>query len=432
MRRVLYLALLAAVAMADDEVVFRSDVSMMRLDVQALDRENRAITGLRVEDFVLREQGRVVPIRNFAAENMPLDLLFLIDVSGSMRPHVQRLYNASREALQTLGSDDRVGIMVFDTSSRLRLPFRSSRAEVEREMDSLLRHETFARGTDITRGMLDAAQYVGREGRREARRAIVILTDDQTGRERDDEGVERALTRADAVLSALLAPDAMRVRPGMGGGGGGWPGAGGGGPVILGPRRRYPYPNSPYPGQVGGRTKSAGTAEIARASGGDSMPVDDAYALERTLSRIRQRYTLYFYLPEGVQPGQERGIDVQLSVTGYRRHPDAEVRYRRVYLAPGGSRDYSSPEPITITRAPDTRSDTRSTRSDDQPPVIRRKPRGDMSYGPRNGPLDVGQDDAPAPSSGRTTQTSPQASPPPEQDSSSQGGWRKLKPGEKP
>ena len=428
MRRALYFALLATLAMADDEVVFRSDVSMIRVDVQALDRDNRAITGLRVEDFVLREEGRVVPIRNFAAENMPLDLLFLIDVSGSMRPHVQRLYNASREALATLGPDDRVGIMVFDTGSRVRLPFRSNRAEVERELDALLRHETFSRGTDITRGLLDAAQYVGREARKDARRAIVILTDDQTGRERDEEGVERALTRADAVLSALIAPDAMRGRPGMGGGGGGgWPG-GGGGPVILGPRRRYP--NSPYPGQgqVYGRTKSAGTSEIARASGGDSMPVDDAYSLERTLSRLRQRYALYFYLPDGVQPGQERGIEVQLSVTGYRRHPDAEVRYRRVYLAPGGSGRSTSSEPITITRAPDSRP----TRIDDEPPVIRRRPRGDMSTGPRNGPLDVGQEDPPAPSAARAPQTNPQPAAQPDQDAPSQGGWRQLKPGEKP
>src|SRR5262245_9507751 len=207
MRCVFCFALLAPLLLGDDEVVFKSDVSMIRVDVQALDRDNRAITGLRVEDFVLRESGKVVPIRNFAAENMPLDLLFLIDVSGSMRPHVQRLYNASHEALATLGADDRVAIMVFDTSTRVRLPFRSSKAEVDREMDALLRHESFGRGTDITRGMLDAAQYIGREARKEARRAIVILTDDQTGGQRDEERVEMALTRADTVMSALLAPD---------------------------------------------------------------------------------------------------------------------------------------------------------------------------------------------------------------------------------
>ena len=63
----------------------------------------------------------------------------------------------------------------------------------------------------------------------------------------------------------------------------------------------------------GPRTHSAGTAEIAQRSGGDSMPVDDAYALENTLARIRQRYALHFNLPQGVRSGEERNIEVSLS-----------------------------------------------------------------------------------------------------------------------
>jgi hypothetical protein len=43
------------------------------------------------------------------------------------------------------------------------------------------------------------------------RRAIVIMTDDQTELDRDDAGVLRALMRADSVLSALIAPDALHT-----------------------------------------------------------------------------------------------------------------------------------------------------------------------------------------------------------------------------
>ena len=160
---------------ADDEVVFRSDVSLVRVDAQVLDLDNRAITGLRVNDFVLREQGRPVEIRNFASENMPVDVLLLLDVSASMRPHVQRVSSAAHQAMQALGKDDRVAIMVFDRETRLRLPFRSSLQDVERELESLLRQETFNGGTDITRGLLDAAEYIGRSGRRDAR----LETDDR-------------------------------------------------------------------------------------------------------------------------------------------------------------------------------------------------------------------------------------------------------------
>src|ERR1700722_398617 len=259
----------------DAEVVFHSDLSLVRIDAQVVDSSNRAITHLNVEDFVLRANGQVVPLRNFASENMPVDVLFLLDVSASMRPHVQRIADASGQALTVLGKDDRMGIMVFDRSTRVRLSFNNSRQEVQRGFDRLLRDERFNGGTDITRAMLDAADYIRREGRRDARRAIVILTDDQTEFNRDDEGVGRALARADAVMCALIAPDAMQNRGNRGGGQrpGGW-GSGGGlggglGGVIFGPRVGGGRPGGG--GMGGAHTKSAGTAGIAGGSGGDRM-----------------------------------------------------------------------------------------------------------------------------------------------------------------
>ena len=418
--------LLAPISAWDDEVVFKSDVSLVRVDAQVVDRDNRAITGLRATDFVLREEGKVQPIRNFASEDMPVDVLLLLDVSASMRPHVQRIADAAHQALRVLKDDDRMGIMVFDRSTRLRMPLRNSRNDVEREMNRLLDQESFRGGTDITRGLYDAATYMGRSGRRDARRAIVILTDDETQLNRDEDGVSRALTRADTVLCALIAPDAMGSR-GMGRvpqSGGSWPGSGGGlGGIILGGGRRGGYPGRGGPMSGGPRTHSAGTAEIARRSGGDSMTVDDAYALETTLSRLRQRYALYFNLPPGVRTGDERTIEVSLADNALRRNGDAEVRYRRVYMAPVSS----AAEPATITSAP-----VRAPREvdSDAPPVIRRRPAVN-SDGPRQGPLDVGD---------KSTAADAQAAPAPKprssdnataDDAPSQGGWRRARPDEK-
>ncbi len=376
----LVFALAAGTLAAGDDVVFHSDVSLVRVDTQVVDSSNRAIIHLRAEDFVLREDGRVVPIRNFASENMPVDVLFLLDVSGSMRPHVQRIADASGQALTELGNNDRMGIMVFDRATRVRLAFNSDHQAVQREFDRLLRDERFNGGTDITRAMLDAADYMRREGRRDARRAIVILTDDRTEFDRDDEGVERALTRADAVMCALIAPDATpygnrggRRQGGYGGGGLGGPLGG----IIFGPRGG----GNGYPGggQAGGsHTQSAGTAEIARDSGGDSMSVNDASALDDTLERLRRRYTLFFSLPEGVQAGQERNIEVDLSPEARRRFSDAEVRYRRTFQSSSGDRDSG---PTRITRAPgdgtyttpDSSSSVPGTSTDSSTPTTHRR-----------------------------------------------------------
>jgi VWFA-related protein len=385
MLRSAYLLLLAAalgtgLSAGDDDLVFRSDVSLVRVDAQVVDSTNRAITHLHAGDFVLREDGKVVPIRNFASENMPIDVLFLLDVSASMRPHVQRIADASGQALTELGKDDRMGIMVFDRTTRVRLALNGSRQDVQREFDRLLRDERFNGGTDITRAMLDAADYMRREGRRDARRAIVILTDDQTEFDRDDEGVGRALERADAVMCALIAPDAMQNGGNRGGGGqrpGGWGGGGGlggglGG-IIFGPRGGGGARPGGGGGMGGSHTKSAGTADIARDSGGDSMSVNDAEALEDTLARLRQRYTLYFNLPEGVQPGQERNIQVDLTPETRRRFSDAEVRYRRTSMS---NTDGRGAGPTKVTRAPSDSgySDPSTSAADSStPPVHRRR-----------------------------------------------------------
>ncbi len=424
---VIIAVLACAGAASADDVVFRSDVSLVRVDAQVLDANHRAITGLGPQDFVLLEDGKPQQIRNFGREDMPVDVVLLLDVSRSMRPHIERVARAAHEALRELADHDRVAIMVFDRSTRIRLRYRNSRDDVEREFERLLHQEDFEGGTDITRGMLDAADYIQREGRRDARRAIVIVTDDQTERNRDEAAVSRALTRADAVLCALIAPDAMQYGhyPGGGrrGGGGGW----GGGPSIGGPLggiilgRRGPYGGRGSRGGTygGPHTQSAGTAEIARDSGGDSLRLEDASSLETTLARIRQRYALHFHLPQGVQPGQERNVEVRLASAARQRYPEAEVRYRRVYLAPDGSG--ASAGPTVVSRAP-APADTGSTKGDPAP-RLRRRPA--VNEPGSSGPTVTGD-------SGGWPQTEPAASAPqpqqqPQTDSSTSGGWPRAK-----
>ncbi len=335
----------------NEDFVFRSDVSLVRVDAQVLDRNSsRAITGLTIRDFVLREQGRIREIRNFASEDMPMDVLLLLDVSGSMRTHVERIASAAHQAFQALGPDDRIALMVFDRQTRTRLGFRNNRSgDVTRALDKLLNDESFRGGTDVTHSIYSAIDYVRKNSRRDARRAIVVMTDDQTESQFgvDQEGLIRQLRHNDIVLSLLLAPDAtMNHRYPGGGNGGGYPRTGGGWPGGIGlpggigfpgGRGRGGYPGGGGGGNgpviMGGRTRSAGTDQVARESGGDDMSVDQSSALEDTLTRLRQRYALHFTLPEGVRAGQERTIQLDLASAARRRYPDAEIRYRHTYVA---------------------------------------------------------------------------------------------------
>lgn len=443
---VLLLACAAALPADDGDVTFKSDVSLVRVDAQVLDRDGRAVTGLRREDFTLTQNGRRVEVRNFVREEMPVDVILLLDVSGSMRSHVQRMADASHDALRVLGADDRVAMMVFDRSTRVRLPFRTNKDDVEREFESLLRSESFNGGTDITRGLLDAANYMRKSARKDARRAIVIMTDDQTEKDRSEARVGSALAEADSVLSAIIAPDAMSTRYGgypQGGGqyppggnrrGNSWPrggsipdiiwGGGGGGRYPGGGGSRYPGG-----GGMGSRTQSAGTSEIARESGGDSMSIQDASAFETTLARIRQRYALYFQLPPGTRAGEENRVVITLAETARIRYPGADIRYRGNYHAPANI-DPAAQSDATVVSQSQTPSSTdapSSSSASSEPVRPRRRVVLDDSTGPRGPNPNVG---APAEGSSATPAAVAERPAQAAAANSEKKGWRRADPSE--
>jgi hypothetical protein len=101
---------------------------------------------------------------------------------------------------------------------------------------------------------------------------------------------------------------------------------------------------------------SAGTADIAKDSGGDVMEVDSASAFQDTLERLRQRYALYFYWPPGPANPEERLVRLALSASAGAEFREAEVRYRRAYLGQtSGSRSRTLME---VSREPDSADPT--------------------------------------------------------------------------
>jgi len=95
---------------------------------------------------------------------------------------------------------------------------------------------------------------------------------------------------------------------------------------------------------------TAGTAQIAADTGGDTMRVDDAGSLQDTLSRLRQRYALYFYLPEGSKGAEDRNIQVDLAQNARIRYSQAEIRYRHTSMSGNGNENAAGP--ALVTHAP--------------------------------------------------------------------------------
>jgi hypothetical protein len=175
---------------------------------------------------------------------------------------------------------------------------------------------------------------------------------------------------------------------------------------------------------------------MSRQSGGESLRVDDAGALEATLSRLRQRYALHFNLPDTVKPGQEGDIEVQLSAEARRRYPDAHVRFNRMNLKDSDAAPISSStdESIVVSQAPVEKT----------PPVRRRRPGVSDGSSRSTGPIDNSQSGgwrrAEEPPEQATPAAPEQKQPAPtvkerpaaSEEQPKQGGWRKVKPGEQP
>lgn len=295
--------LLAAVAFAQDSATFRTGVSLVHIDAEVTSAEGRIVSGLGKDDFRIFDDGKEEPIRGFSAGDAALDLILLFDVSGSMRPKVQQVVSAAREGMAELRQGDRVAVMVFDTKTRVVLPFTSDLDRVEHSMREELPRERYNGGTFIQSAVSEAARSFLRTKRTERRRAILIVTDNLGQRTRRESTVIRELWEADALLTALV------VRGGV--------------TATLRTVHAYLHP-----------VLMVGVRGIADKTGGDFLPANDPAAeFPESMRRIRSRYSLYYAMPHA-KAGSHRTVRVELAGDAAKKYPKARVRARMGYFTP--------------------------------------------------------------------------------------------------
>jgi VWFA-related protein len=286
--------------------VFRAGVAMVRVDAQVINGR-QVVAGLDRDSFRVLDEGAEQPIEYFARDSEPLSLLLLLDVSGSIRRRLQEMAAAARKALDALGEADRVAVMFFGRTTKVAQELTKDRVAAAKAIAEALTEKSVGSGTLINPALLDAARYLGAEGLdRVGRRAIVILTDNQgLNYQTPDQMVLEALYSADAVLNAIVTPDA---RP----------------------------PDTPPPGvKLNPDFSPSDVFRIARDTGGEVLRAERAgETFREMLERIRLRYSLHYRAPDAAVPGTVRRIQVELSPAARKRYPKAEVRARAGYLIP--------------------------------------------------------------------------------------------------
>jgi VWFA-related protein len=286
---------------AQDAPTFKTRVALVHIDAEVVE-EGRTLNGFTADDFRILDQGKPQRLLHLSRGEDPLDIILLFDVSGSMKPKVQQVADAAREGMQELRPGDRVAVMTFNTRTRLVLPFTEDLEQVQRTIREEILALPFGGGTFIQSAVSDAAKRFMRERRGERRRAVLIVTDDIGQRTRRESTVVRELWEADAVLTGL---------------------------IVGGRAFQIGMVASPYMMAL-----KVGVKGIAQKTGGDFIVSGDPAAdFPAAMRRIRNRYHLFYAMPEG-KPGVRRSIRVELTAAAARSHPKAKVRARTGYVMP--------------------------------------------------------------------------------------------------
>ncbi|PWU10807.1 MAG: hypothetical protein C5B51_03725 [Terriglobia bacterium] len=297
--------ILVPILLPAQTATFRAGVTAVNVDVAVSDSAGRTISGLTRNDFEVFDAGAPQKITYFEHESDPLDILLLLDVSGSMHRSLLELASTARAALRPLGSGDRVAVMLFARTAALRQPFTSDFDAVQREIRTAVeRTDDLGTGTAINAAIVAAAAQIGREGSK-ARRAILIVTDNLSLNYRlSDEQVLRELYAVDATLNAILIGKQRRPVPPK-------PGA---------------YVNTDFtPSDVFKLAEQTGGEALESRKAGETFPL--------IIERIRSRYRMQYDAPSAT-PGAFRPIKVQLAPAARNHHATAVIRARAGYYAP--------------------------------------------------------------------------------------------------
>ena len=108
---------LAAAQITAPPAVFRAGTDLVALQVSVSDGQRRYVTGLQAENFTVFDEGVAQPIAVFATSDSPLDLMLLMDASGSMDVRLGLARLAATGLVKGLRSGDRAGLILFDTGA---------------------------------------------------------------------------------------------------------------------------------------------------------------------------------------------------------------------------------------------------------------------------------------------------------------------------
>jgi Ca-activated chloride channel homolog len=259
------------------------------LNVTALDKDGKFITGLKRGDFLIKEDGVEQKIAAFSAEETPFAAAILLDTSGSMESRLTLGRSAAIRFLDGLREQDVAAVYSFDMKVEQWGDFSPGR-DLPPRVYGLKTKMMTALNDAVVRAAEDLAK------REEKRRAIVVLSDggENYSRASSDKALDKASLAAATIYGVNMSQ--------------------------MGPKRDM--------------TGTAILQNLAEKSGGRYIDTPGGLQLRDSFASIAEelghQYTLSYRPTNRARDGKWRKVDVKLA------NPDVNVRTRKGYRAPKG------------------------------------------------------------------------------------------------
>jgi VWFA-related protein len=281
---------------------FRASTALVRVDAQVLDK-GQPVTGLQAGDFVVKEDGVAQPLVSLGMEAEPLQVVFVLDVSGSMGRVLVEMGAAAQKALEALRPGDEVGVLLYATRTKMVLELTADRRSAVLAIRDAAEEKDLGGGSSLYQALMDAAAYLRALPPYTGRRAIAVLSDNGgVSRDLPNQTVLRALSEANAVVTAAVTKEAKPPAP---------------------PARGV---------EINTDFTRHDIFLIAGKTGGEVVRLEKGAAEFRPLmERLRTRYLLS-YKPAPGGAGAYRKIEVELAPAARARYRNAVVRARAGYF----------------------------------------------------------------------------------------------------
>jgi Ca-activated chloride channel family protein len=176
----------------------RMNVDLVLVPVTVTDPMNRLVTGLEKEDFQIYENSKEQPIRTFAAEDAPVSIGIIFDLSGSMSSKLIRARESILQFIKTANPQDEFFVIGFNDRPELIEDFTSSVEDIQARLATVRSgHRT---------ALLDAIYFgvTKMKDARHERKALLVVSDGGDNRSRYTEGEVRAQVReADVEIYSI-------------------------------------------------------------------------------------------------------------------------------------------------------------------------------------------------------------------------------------